>query len=94
MKTRAKRLKFFWRPITKLLTTRTKEQCRRVFNAMLVTHPDLQLTIERLKCQWEKYYKEGIDLQQIQDKNEWDTCEFDLSSYVEYFILRMQEDAM
>lgn len=94
MKTRAKNLKFFWGPMTKLLTTRTKEQCRRAFNSMVVSQPGIQITIENLKRQWETFYKEGLETQQIVDKHAWDTTEFDLCSYVEYFILRLQEDRM
>lgn len=93
MQTRAKQLKFYWGPVVKVLTTRSKEQCRRVFNTMMV-NPHTRSTIEKLKCQWEKYYKEGIESQQIVDEKVWDTCDFDLCSYVEYFILRMQEDAV
>lgn len=94
MKTRAKNLRFFWRPITKVLDTRTKEQCRRVFNRMVESLPGIQSTIEKLKSQWETFYKEGLETQELVDKHSWDTSEFDLRSFVEYFILRLQDDAV
>ncbi|KAG2207978.1 hypothetical protein INT47_010962 [Mucor saturninus] len=74
--------------------TRTKEQCRRVFNRMVESWPGIQSTIEKLKAQWETFYKEGLETQELVDKHSWDTSEFDLRSFVEYFILRLQDDAV
>ncbi|KAI8073555.1 hypothetical protein BDF21DRAFT_73830 [Thamnidium elegans] len=92
MKIRAKDSKFFWNPITLLLTNRTKHQCRRVLNSLTFNNPDLVIKIENLKSKWERYYKEGLERKDIEDKDVWNTFSFDLRSYVEYFIQRMLED--
>ncbi len=92
MKTRAKVGQFFWDPITKLLTDKNKHQCRRAFNIMKKRDPGLLITIERLMYKWERYYKEGIQAKKICDENPWDTLEFDLPAFVEYFIIRLQEE--
>lgn len=59
---------------------------------MIRSDAGVLVTIERLKRKWEMYYKEGIERQEIQDERPWDTLDFDLCSYLEYFIIRMKEE--
>jgi hypothetical protein len=92
MKARAKGKNFYWAPITKILTGRKAEECRRGLNAMHKYERGILVKIEQLKDKWEKYYKEGVERQEIQDENPWDTLDFDLVSYLEYFIIRMKEE--
>lgn len=94
MKARAKAGYFFWDPVTKLLTGKNKHQCRRALNAMKRKDSRLLIMIERLIHKWEKYYKEGIEAKKIHDENPWDTLKFDLPAFVEYFILRLQEEKL
>lgn len=92
MKSRAKRSRFLWGPVTRSLTNRTAEQCRRVLNSMLFHQPELKITIERLISKWERYYKEGIERQEIIDEDPWDTLNFDLPSFLEYFFRRLMDE--
>lgn len=92
MKARSKDSSFFWTPATLILPNRTKMQCRRVFNSITRSNPNLIIKIENLKSKWEKYYREGLERQEIEDKDPWNTYNFDLRSYIEYFIRRILED--
>lgn len=59
---------------------------------MKVKDPSLIIKIEELKKKWEIFYKEGIESSTIKDEDPWNTLEFDLPSYVEYFLIRLKEE--
>lgn len=92
MKVRARGGSFFWDPATTILTGKSKHRCRRIFNTMKVKDPSLIIRIEDLKKKWERIYKEGIATSSIKDENPWNTLEYDLPSFVEYFLVRLKEE--
>lgn len=91
MKARAETSIFYWSPISKVLTTRTPDHCRRVLHYMAIVDPNLTDTIKKLKAEWLEIYQEGIANGEIKDEAIWDTQDYDLSAFLEYFVLKLQE---
>ncbi|KAI8991893.1 hypothetical protein BDF20DRAFT_69883 [Mycotypha africana] len=92
MKTRAKMSLFYWSPISQVLPNHTPERCRHKLNAMLNKRPQLTTDIEELKTKWLKYYQEGLEKKEITDENSWDTVNYDLTTYLEYFLRKLKEE--
>lgn len=92
MKSRSKKSIFYWSPITKLLPHRNQEKCRRTLCTMAVMDNQLITTIQKLTRMWEYIYKEGIKNGDIQDERPWDTKDFDLCRYLEYFLHKLREE--
>lgn len=90
MKARATNLYFFWQPIAQVITNHTPERCRRVLSGMLANDPNITKTIELLKAKWTKIYERGIVGKEIKDEQPWETMNYDLSSFMEYFITQLQ----
>jgi hypothetical protein len=91
MKARAETSIFYWSPISKVLTTRTPENCRRVLHYMSIVDPNLTDTIKKLKAEWLEIYQEGIAKGEIKDEAIWDTQDYDLPAFLEYFVLKLQD---
>jgi hypothetical protein len=92
MKARADELNFFWQPISQVITNHTVERCRRVLCQMLNNDPNLSKTIDVLKSKWIAVYEQGIARKEIKDEQPWNTSNYDLPSYLEYFIKQLQHE--
>lgn len=91
---RAKQSHFYWSPIEKVLLNRTRHRCRRVMCSMAVSDPNLKNEIRRLTNAWERIYNSGIAEGDIRDDRPFETKDYDLSGFLEYFILKLNEEAM
>ncbi|KAI8646711.1 hypothetical protein BD408DRAFT_379909 [Parasitella parasitica] len=91
MKARSEGSFFFWSPIAKVITSCTPEKCRRILHYMMVLDPNTTDTIKKLKTDWLEIYQEGISNKELKDEAPWDTQEYDLPAFLEYFILKLQE---
>ncbi|RCH86694.1 hypothetical protein CU098_001494, partial [Rhizopus stolonifer] len=91
---RAKQSHFYWSPIEKVLLNRTRHRCRRVMCSMAVSDPNLKNEIRRLTNAWERIYNLGIAEGDIRDDRPFETKDYDLSGFLEYFILKLNEEAM
>ncbi|KAL7330068.1 hypothetical protein PS15p_205057 [Mucor circinelloides] len=92
MKARADTSTFYWSPITKVITTCTPEKCRRTIEYIARFDPIfIDTTVKKLKDEWKEIYQEGIANGDIKDEAPWDTQDYDLPGFLEYFILKLQE---
>lgn len=92
MKTRSKESTFWWSPISKVIPNHSPERCRRVFTVMMRKHPNFEETIENIKSKWIKIYKKGIETNELKDEKPWDNLNFDLDTYLEYFLIKLKEE--
>ncbi|KAI8989595.1 hypothetical protein BDB01DRAFT_549656 [Pilobolus umbonatus] len=92
MNVRSENLQFLWNPITQVLPNMNRELCRRKFHNMLGMYPVLRETVEELKELWRKFYKQGLELGELKDDQPWNTKEYDLKSYTEYFITKLDKE--
>lgn len=92
MKVRAEKLCFFWHPITQVIPNHTRDRCRRVLNQMLCTDPNMSKIVDLLKSKWITIYEQGITKKEIKDEQPWNTKKYDLSSYLQYFIIQLQRE--
>ncbi|OBZ86053.1 hypothetical protein A0J61_05893, partial [Choanephora cucurbitarum] len=90
MKARASTSTFYWGPIAKVLPAHTPERSRRVLSHMMKKDSKLSSTIEELKKHWLDIYEKGIACNEIQDEKPWDTQDYDLPSYLAYFVEKLQ----
>jgi hypothetical protein len=93
MRVRAKDSVFYWSPIKKVFENRDPEKCRRVWFHMTRSMPNLPVKLQQYQEQWERLFEKGVQSGEITDKNPWDTVNYDLKGYLEYFILSIQRDA-
>jgi hypothetical protein len=93
MRFRAKDSVFYWSPIKKVFENRDPEKCRRVWFHMTRSMPNLPVKLQQYQEQWERLFYKGVQSGEITDKNPWDTVNYDLKGYLEYFILSIQRDA-
>ncbi|CEP16613.1 hypothetical protein [Parasitella parasitica] len=91
MKARSENSFFFWSPISKVIPAYTPEKCRRTLHYMTVLDPTITDTIKKLKSEWLEIYHEGISKKELKDESPWDTQEYDLPAFLEYFVLKLQE---
>ncbi|CAO3654191.1 unnamed protein product [Mucor fragilis] len=91
MKARADTSLFYWSPIAKVLASYTPNRSRRTIDYMTRLDPRLLDTIQKLKADWKEIYQEGIAKGDIKDDAPWDTQDYDLPGFLEYFILKLQE---
>lgn len=91
MKARADTSLFYWSPITKVLPSYSPNRSRRTIDYMTRFDPRLLDTIQKLKADWKEIYQEGIAKGDIKDDAPWDTQDYDLPGFLEYFILKLQE---
>ncbi|GAN08977.1 hypothetical protein MAM1_0235d08497 [Mucor ambiguus] len=91
MKARADTSLFYWSPIAKVITSCTPDKSRRTIDYITRLNPRLLDTINRLKADWKDIYQEGIAKGEIKDDAPWDTQDYDLPGFLEYFILKLQE---
>ncbi|KAI8882120.1 hypothetical protein K501DRAFT_334227 [Backusella circina FSU 941] len=92
MRVRAKDSVFYWSPIKKVFENRNPEKCRRVWFHMMRSIPNLPVKVQQYQEQWERVFEKGIQNGDIVDKNPWDTVNYDLKGFLEYFILSIQHD--
>ncbi|KAI8882241.1 hypothetical protein K501DRAFT_334165 [Backusella circina FSU 941] len=81
---------FRWSPATRLLPNRTNNSCRNRFDKMIMKsrHRERVIAYERL---WARFYKEGIQRGDIVDERPDDPINFDIITFMEYFIIRLNE---
>lgn len=91
MKTRAENSLFYWSPISKVLPAYKPEKCRRTIDYMTRMDPTIADTIKKLKLEWLEIYQQGIANGDIKDEEPWNTQEYDLPAFLEYFIVKLQE---
>ncbi|KAL9547399.1 hypothetical protein MBANPS3_006183 [Mucor bainieri] len=92
MKARADTSLFYWSPIAKVLPSFcTPERARRTIDYMTRLNPGLLDTIHKLKADWKEIYQEGIANGELTDDAPWDTQDYDLPGFLEYFIVKLQE---
>ncbi|KAI7897943.1 uncharacterized protein BX663DRAFT_526537 [Cokeromyces recurvatus] len=92
MKTRGKSSIFRWEPITKIIPNHSAERCRRVISSMQSRDPNFSKSVDKLSSKWLKYYSEGILNNDIKDDKPWEYKNYDLPSFLDYFIKRLADE--
>lgn len=94
MKSRAQRLqsRFMWKSMEVVLPERPPEQCRHRLGRLKMI-PKIAEHIVHLTSLWTIYYNQGIRNGAIKDENPYDSINFNLLEYLEYFIQRIQSYA-
>ncbi|KAF7725768.1 hypothetical protein EC973_009385 [Apophysomyces ossiformis] len=86
MQYRANRTSFYWNPIVQVLPNRSPEDCRHLWLSMRQKIPNIYTQVQQLQSQWSKAYEKGIASKEIFDERPWDTKNYDLAGYLEYFL--------
>ncbi|KAI9276245.1 hypothetical protein BY458DRAFT_506082 [Sporodiniella umbellata] len=88
---RSRQSYFHWKPITQVIPYRTSEKCRRTLCSMMINQPGTRSSIRQLSLAWEYLYTRGIKNGEIQDDRPFDTENYDLIYFLEYFLVQLQK---
>jgi hypothetical protein len=82
---------FRWFQTLKLFPDRTSNSVRTHFDKIIL-RPRIREKIIACQRLWNRFYKEGVQNGDIVDETPDDTVNFDILSFMEYFITRLNED--
>ncbi|CAO3623169.1 unnamed protein product [Cunninghamella echinulata] len=92
MRYRAQHGKFYWAPIITVLPEKSISQCQSYLKSLKTKLSASIDEITELKYKWGYIYEQGIKNSDLIDERPWDTKEFNLPYFVEYFISQLLED--
>ncbi|KAI8098966.1 uncharacterized protein BX664DRAFT_320043 [Halteromyces radiatus] len=78
-----------WKPIVQVLPNKTIGQCISHMNSLIAISSPSLCTLNSLEYKWASIYRRGIQCKDIVDEKPWDTKDFDLAGYLEYFLTQL-----
>lgn len=82
---------FRWPAIKQVFPSRKSESCRHRLNRMLTDTVYME-QLETATTLWSKFYTEGIQSGELQDPNPREMVDFDLLSFLTYFLKRLNDE--